>query len=226
MLRRALQPVRDMDVCLAKLDILRNSLLGPPIVDSHEGRSNLTQIEKLEYRLRKRRQAEAENLTVTIDAHGKRLRRLSKELEQALPLAGLLNVCPVGLVALQVFERLAVEYVHLDVSNLHAYRKRLKHALYLAEIAAAVDPVAGELATNFRKFHDVSGEWHDWEVLVLEARRISPNKSKSGLLVSLLEGKAAEALQEALRTYGSFRGRHLMFEGAEDSTSATTFKSA
>ena len=226
MLRRALQPVRDMDVCLVKLDILRNTLLGPPIVDSHNARINLTQIEKLEDRLRKRRQAEAENLTAAIDARGKRLRWLSKELEQALALVDLLNVCPIGLVALQLFERLATEYVHLDVSNLHAYRKRLKHALYLAEIAAAADPLAGELARNFRKFHDVSGKWHDWEVLVLEARRISPNKGKGGLLVSLLEGKAAAALQEALRTYGSLRGRPLMFEGAEGSTSDTTFKFA
>jgi len=82
------------------------------------------------------------------------------------------------------------------------------------------------LATNFRKFHDVSREWHDWEVLVLEARRISPNTGNRGLLVSLLEGKAAAALQEALRTYGSFKGWPLMFEDAEGSMSDATFKSA
>ena len=33
MLRRALQPVRDVDVYLAKLDILRSTLLAPRIVD-------------------------------------------------------------------------------------------------------------------------------------------------------------------------------------------------
>jgi len=68
MLRRALQPVRDTDGSLAKLDVLRNSLLETPIVDSHEDRSNLTQIEKLKDRLRKRRQAKAENLTAVRDA--------------------------------------------------------------------------------------------------------------------------------------------------------------
>jgi CHAD domain-containing protein len=152
MLRRALQPVRDMDVCLAKLDVLRNTLLAAPIVDLHEGGSKLTQIEKLDARLWQRRQAETENLIAAIDARGKRLRRLSKELV----LAGLPNVCITKRVVLEVFEELAPEYTHLNRSNLHTYRKRLKQALYLAEIAAAVDPLAGELAAKLRKIHDVS----------------------------------------------------------------------
>lgn len=210
MLRRALQPVRDVDVCLAKLDVLRNTLRGSPIVELRKDGRSQTQIEELEERLRQRRTAEAENLTATIDAHGKRLRRLSKELELAVSLADLSNVCPTRLAALRVFEGLVSKYDHLDRSNLHLYRKRLKEALYLAEIAAVVDPLAGELAAKFRKFHDASGEWHDWELLVLEARLISPSKGKNELLVSSLEGKAAAALQDALRAYRSFRGRPFM----------------
>ena len=111
-----------------------------------------------------------------------------------LALAGLPNACLTRREALEVFQELAIEYTQLDGSNLHAYCKRLKQALYLAEIAAAVNPLAGQLATEFRKFHDVSGKWHDWEVLVLKARRVSHSKGKNESLVSLLEGKTAAAL--------------------------------
>ena len=96
--------------------------------------------------------------------------------------------------ALGLFD-LASQLPHLDAANLHAYRKRLKQALYLAETSAAADPFAAHLAAAFRKIHLAAGEWHDWQALALEAGRFLKRDGKQEGLVSVLQVMEEKALK-------------------------------
>ncbi len=198
-LRRALQPVRDADVYLAKLGGLRETLLGAPGSEPKLSPRCLREMDKLENRLIRRRHEGADKLITVIDAHGKRLNRLSEEMETALSSGMRPKAGSTAQTAVRMFAGLASDLPDLDGANLHAYRKRLKPALYLAEISAAADPMAGRLAAAFRKIHDAAGEWHDWQELTLEADRVLPGHARQDGLVPVLETLAAGALQRALR---------------------------
>jgi CHAD domain-containing protein len=198
-LRRALQPVRDTDVYLAKLDGLRDTLGTAP-----GGKSKLTprcllEMKKLESRLKRRRKARVEKLMAVIEVQGKRLNRLSEKMEAALAPRMRSRAGSTAEAALQIFAGLVKDLPDLNGANLHAYRKRLKPALYLAEISAAADPVAERLAAAFRMIHNASGEWHDWEALALEADLILGGYAKRDGLVPALEALSDRALQRALR---------------------------
>jgi len=197
-LRRALEPIRDADVYLAKLDGLRDTLGGAPDGKLKVNPRCLREIDKVESVLKKQRQEGADTLAAVIDDRKKRLNRLSKEMEVALAPRMTSTIRSAAQVALNVFGELAAETRELDSSNLHAYRKRLKQALYLAELSATADPLAGRLAAIFRKIHSAVGEWHDWQSLALEADRILPEHARQNGLVPVLEKLAEEALQKAL----------------------------
>jgi CHAD domain-containing protein len=106
--------------------------------------------------------------------------------------------CSAAQAARRIFAGLAGEFPVLDISNLHAFRKRLKPALYLAEISAATDAQAAELATAFGEIHDSTGAWHDWQALAEEASCVLPRYTRQNGLVPVLETMAEEALQKAL----------------------------
>jgi CHAD domain-containing protein len=197
-LRRALQPVRDTDVYLAKLDGLRafpnGATDGKPQLSSR----CLRGIDKLESRLLRKRQSGADELMGVIEVRGKRLNRLSREMEAAIAPGMPRKTVSTAPAAVEIFAGLASELPHLDSTNLHAYRKRFKEALYLAEMSAAADPQAGRLAVAFRKIHNAAGEWHDWHALALEADRVLPGQGKPDGLVPVLENLAEVALRRTL----------------------------
>jgi len=197
-LRRVLQPVRDADVYLARLDGLRNTLGGAPGGESQLDSICLREVDKLERRLKRQRQAGTDKLFHIIDTRGKQLRQLSKEMEVALAPGMLSRAGSTALTASRIFAGLASEFTELDSTNLHDYRKRLKQALYLAEISAAADPVDRQLADGLRKLHQAIGDWHDWQVLTLVAGRLLPRHAKQSVLVPILEKQAEAALQRAL----------------------------
>jgi CHAD domain-containing protein len=197
-LRRALQPVRDADVYLARLDGLRKSLQGTGDGEPQLSPRCLRQIDKLENRLRRQHQVGIDELMAVTDSRSKRLNQLSKEMELTLAPQMASMVPSTFPAALRIFAGLAAEFPSLDSANLHAYRKRLKQALYLAEISAAADPLAGQLATAFKRIHVAAGEWHDWQALALEAGRGRPGHAKQDGLVPVLESQAERALQRAL----------------------------
>jgi CHAD domain-containing protein len=155
-------------------------------------------MDKLESRLKQRRKAGIHRLMAFIDVRGNRLSRLSKEMEAALVPRMSSKVLSTGEAALGIFAGLASEFPHLDSANLHTYRKRLKPALYLAEISATADPLAGRLAAAFRKIHLAVGEWHDWQALARKASRVFPGHARQDGLVPVLETLADGALQRAL----------------------------
>jgi len=197
-LRRALQPVRDADVYLARLNGLRDRPGGASDGEPKLSPRCLREIDKVESGLKRQRQEGADELVELIDARGRRLNRLVKEMEVALAPGMTARVHSTAQEALMVFAGLASEFPKLDSTNLHAYRKSVKQALYLAEFSATSDPLAGRLAAAFRKIHSAVGEWHDWQSLAEEADRILPKHAGRDGLVSVLGTLAEEALQKAL----------------------------
>ena len=197
-LRRALQPVRDADAHLAKLDLLRVAFSGTPDSNAQLSTGCRQEIANLKNRLKQMRLVEMEKLMAFFDARARRLNRRGKEMEVALASGMPLMARPAIQAALQVFARLVSELPALDGSNLHAYRKRLKQALYLAEISATDNPLAGRIAGEFKKIHDATGEWHDWQALALAAARMLPGNDDREGLIPVLEARAEEALQRAL----------------------------
>ena len=196
-LRKALEPVRDADVYLARLDSLRGT------GEASKGKKHLSprcirEISKLEDRFRRQRKAGINKLMDAIDARGKRLNRSSKELAAALASHMPTRAHSTAPEALRIFTELAGELPNLDAGNLHEYRKRLKQARYLAEISAAEDPVAKRLAAAFKRIHNAAGDWHDWQELANKADRILPGHGKEDGLIPVLESLAKIALQRAL----------------------------
>lgn len=198
-LRRALQPVRDADVYLARLDSLRNSIGAAPESELRATRRNLRRLDKLAGHLERRREAGIEGLRAAFDARGQRLVELCAEMESAL--AQEISSCARSTApgALQIYLDTSGKFRHLDSSNLHNFRKRLKPALYLAEFSATADPQAAQLARALRNMHLAIGEWHDWQTLAEEAGSPSSGKAraKDGLL-RMLEGLADASFQRAL----------------------------
>jgi hypothetical protein len=197
-LRKALEPVRDADVYLARLTSLRGRLQGTEDGAAQPNPRCLHEISKLEGRLKRQRQRGISELAAVIEARGKRFNRLSGEIETALQPRLPSTAHSTAQAAWEIFERQAQEIRELDSANLHNYRKRLKQALYLAEISAATDPLARRLAADFKKIHKATGEWHDWEALVLEASRILPGHGKQDGLLDVLGALEEKALHRAL----------------------------
>lgn len=197
-LRKALEPVRDADVYLTRLEGLSGSLQGTLEGETQLSPRCVRETGKLADRLKRQRQAGIDELMAVLEAHSKRMNRLSREMEEALAPHMPSRAPSTAQAALGIFEGLARELPKLDAANLHAYRKRLKQALYLAEISAADDPLAGRLATAFRKIHLAAGEWHDWQALALEAGRVLPSHGKQDGLVPVLEALETKALHRAL----------------------------
>jgi hypothetical protein len=197
-LRRALEPVRDADVYMARLDGLRVPVGGALAAKPELSQRCLREIEKLEAQLEAERESAAEELTAVLAEHSERLIRRSRQMERSV--APRMAKMP-GLTAqaaLEIFAELASEFPALDGSNLHAYRRRLKQALYLAEISAVTDPLAKRLAAAFRKIHLAAGEWHDWQTLAKKAGRPLPQHDKQDGLAPVLEALAQGALKRAI----------------------------
>jgi len=216
-LRLALQPARDADVFLSRLESLGrpagamdNSLQPSPLC--------LREIETLEFQLHRRRLAGTRKLTEFIDARRQRLNRRSREMETAIWSQIPEVTAPSRASALQVFSELAAATGSLDKTSLHDYRKRLKQALYLAEVSVATEPVSAQLVVDLRKIHNAIGEWHDLQTLAEEAAHLLSKHESSGDqppisrdevavtiqedrkngLISLLEARTEEALKIAL----------------------------
>jgi CHAD domain-containing protein len=197
-LRKALEPVRNADVYISRLGSLRDTHGVAPEIETSLSPLCARQIAKFEDRLLRKRIAEVDKLKLFLGTRGKRLNRLSKEMEAALAPHIPATAPSNAQAALEIFARLTSEMPSLDAANLHEYRKRLKQALYLAEIFAATDPVAERLTTAFRKIQNAAGEWHDWQALALEADRVLRGHGKRDGLVSVLKAREEHALHRAL----------------------------
>ena len=212
-LRKALAPVRNADVHLARLKSLSKTNKGASEGEKQLSPHCIREIEKLEDQLRRQRKSGINKLIAAIDARGKRLNRSSKELEAALTPHLPTKVHSTAPEALRIFAKLAGELPSLDAGSLHEYRKRLKQARYLAEISVAADPVAKRLASAFRRIHYAAGEWHDWQELASKAERILPGHDKEDGLIPVLESLAKKALHRTIAQCRSTTTRLLKNDG-------------
>lgn len=195
-LRRALRPVRDTDVYLGRIGDLarpRRSNSAQPELSARRQR----EAAKVERALERRRKASVKQLEHVLKARHKEWDRLGKQVQATLTETALGTGTTPAQSAFDQFAALTAQFPELDSANLHAYRKHLKHALYLVELTPA-DPVARRLRAAFRKIHDAAGEWHDWHALTMEAACVMGDKARAGGLIPTLEARAEAALQHAL----------------------------
>jgi CHAD domain-containing protein len=203
-LREALQPVRSVEVCRGLLAELRRQVIG----GSGAGPDCASEISELQRRFMRRRKVAAKEVVEEIGDRRARLERWGKEIECAIrePVAGD-GIADVR----EQIAGLKAEFPALTADCLHAFRKRVKNLRYLAEFVAEGDAQAALWARSLSKMQGVIGEWRDWQLLAVEARRILKKKSE---LPDLLAGLEAKALRRALRFCR--RCQRWLFDGAEE----------
>jgi CHAD domain-containing protein len=190
-LRRALGPVRNADVFVSRLGLLRKEakeLKLSPIC--------LREMDKLEGKLKKERAKSTAKLMLKLKAGGKRLKRVSCAYEATVLSQG--DVGKSSEKALLIFSELAQEIPALDGDSLHEFRKRMKESLYLAEFAAQEGSATKKLLLVLRKMHQGSGEWHDWHAMAEAARRLLPKADPQAGLLAVLESKKDLSIKRAL----------------------------
>lgn len=197
-LRRVMAPIRNADVFLARLSQL-SSRRKSASRDSEELNATCRrEIQKLTRRLKQERQNAIAELMEMLDVRAKKLKRLSVKLEASIVSQRPKHPCSASEEAMSRLSSLAKSVPSLDSTNLHTFRKGLKEALYLAELAADFDASGKKLAVALRKMHVATGDWHDWHALAVEAKRILPEHDNEMGVVPLLEKLGEEGLGRAL----------------------------
>lgn len=202
-LRRAAAPARDLDVhrkLLAKLVEHEKPQEGQPISSPIS-----QQAEHLDAWLRHGREHQAAALKKKA---AKQLAQFDEEIAafaSAATHAGRTRhrTRSAALVALESFARLVHEMHHLDVGNLHDFRKGAKKARYIAE-SAAVDANAQAVGKALKKLQDDIGDWHDWYVLAEEARTALGDEGQD--LIRQLDDERDRHYADAMKTVTRLRG--------------------
>lgn len=217
-LRRALQPVREADVFLAKLASLRDSARETTESQAAPSRHCLRQIGELEQKLKKRRQTAAKSLVVKIKDRLPRLERLSADVEVAKTPQMLFSEAAAEDAVSKLVSGLAEKYPELNGENLHEYRKDIKRANYLAELFASAGSRAGEQAAVLKKMQVAVGEWHDLEMLgAVAAKTLGKHDTQDGV-VDLVNALTASSLERALRQCRQSTAQLLKYDIASQST--------
>lgn len=196
-LRRALSPVRALDVWIGKLRELRASLTETGDYVPRSTHEAIRGIDRLEERLKKKRDTADEKLVAQIGKRGSQLDKTSEDVEEVL--SEYVFGEPAGIAAEleERFRAVKTDFPTFNEENLHEFRKRIKMVRYLAEIYAGADRECAQLATQMKKMQSAIGEWHDWQELSREA---TGHGAKSKALVELLETLTVESFDAALTT--------------------------
>ncbi|HEX8713907.1 MAG TPA: CHAD domain-containing protein [Terracidiphilus sp.] len=198
-LRRALGPVRQADVSLAKLKRVLgwadSSAVGQPVLP----KDTLSAIAEIERKVKREREAAARELAVEIDQRRKRLNRSSKKLELVLEDFALTWQSGNAEKVLAQLASVAADFPELDSTNLHDFRKRIKKIRYLAEIFSPVDASAARLAASLKRMIGAVGEWHDWQVLTEEASHFHGEDTAMAAAAEFLHAQAGRSLNRALK---------------------------
>lgn len=196
-LRKALSPGRDADVYLQMLETLRGPALRDAGENCQSSRDYARELDRLERRLKRKREAAEEELLTAIHKRATRLERRSREFEAGLATASAGAMMDCLPAVRQIVTELAAAAPTLNAESLHAFRKRAKTARYLAEISAGHDTVARRQAVLLKKMQNAAGVWHDWQTLAEMAVRILAAHEKSGL-ARLMQTLADRSLENAL----------------------------
>ena len=197
-LRRALRPVRAVDVDLGRLGRLRDILAEPGEGRIRSSRRCLRQIDQLARRFRQQRRAAQKELVAEMMDRRRRLRRTSLALEMAFAPQQLNATTASSARIREQLAALATEFPELSEDNLHAFRMLVKAVRYLADLSASTDAHAARQAAAMGRMQVAAGEWHDLKMLAKKAERELGNRESKGGLVELLGELASESLQKAL----------------------------
>lgn len=195
-LRKALGPVREIDVWIGKLQGLRASLAESGGYVPRSTRECVRQIGQFEARLRQDRRRLEKKLIVVVEKRGEDFAAAAEVVGAEIadrPMNDGVNAA--GMIRAR-FAEIAEDFPAFDAENLHEFRKRIKLIRYLAEIHEG-DPACAQIAAQMKKLQSAIGEWHDWQALVREIQR-GGWKGKDAL--ELLDAIAAESLEAALAT--------------------------
>ncbi len=211
-LRQALGPVREIDVWIGKLRGLRTNLNKPGEYVPRSMQECLRGIDRLEDRLQRKRRTAAKKLVAAIEKKGDSFVKAAEKLQATPEEATLADAAAIAGELVAHFRRVRAEFPMLDEANLHEFRKRIKAVRYLAEIHAGADRECARIAKQMKKLQSAIGEWHDWEALAFETRRLHHAWSKP--LADLLASLTTETFETALTTSHSVTAR-MLGEGAE-----------
>jgi CHAD domain-containing protein len=210
-IRRAAAPARDLDVHRKLLDAIAAQCVPPGQPAPSPGeistpppavRAQAAQLD--DWLHHSRRQAADTFQTQVATLLAKFDKRLAG-MEQVLAAAAPTPLPPPLALALDSFARLAADMQSLHAENLHAFRKGAKKARYLAELAGKGDPRAARVARSLRSLQDQIGEWHDWLVLVGEARTALGDNAAE--LVEELEAQRDDHFIRAMNSAIRLRAR-------------------
>ncbi len=196
-LREALSPVREFDVWLGKLRGLRASLTETGDYVPRSMHESIRGIDRLEERIKKKRNSAEKKLVAEIGKRGGHLVRASEEVDEALSEFVFGEEAGIAAELVERFRVVKADFSTFDEENLHEFRKRIKTVRYLAEIHASADRACAQIAKQVKKMQSAIGEWHDWQELGLEARS---HRSRSKELTELLDTVTAEAFETAVST--------------------------
>jgi CHAD domain-containing protein len=193
-LRRALGAVRAFDVHLANLARVRSMLTASSGYAPRSSRASLRQIEAVQSRFKRDRKAAAKDLMEMLVSRHDRLQHAVAEMAAAPALQrSLVPAIPSSRLS-EMLRAIVSAFPRLDAQSLHDFRRQLKSVRYLGEVAAS-GAAARELAGTVKSMQGAIGEWHDWEELGSEARRMFGDQ---GDLAELLKTLVEESLERAL----------------------------
>ncbi len=208
-LRREMAPIRDADVFLGRLSYLKSPQMSAKLASAQlnptskrENAKCMREIEKLTQRVQQQRQEAIEELAEMLEKRAKRLKRVSVKLEDYLDSQvgnfSKLEFVSASGAALTKLATLGKAVPSLDSASLHSFRKGVKEALYLAELAADTDAASNKLAVTLRKMHVATGDWHDWHALAQVARSVLPEYDELVGVVPVLEKLSEDGLLSAV----------------------------
>ena len=194
-LRKALSPVRALDVWIGKLRDLRESLTETVEYVPRSQQETTRGIDRLEERLQRKRDAAEKKLLAQIGKRGSSLVGTSEDVERELSDYVFGERAGIASDLIERFRAVKADFPAFDEENLHEFRKRIKMVRYLAEIHAGADRACAQLATQMKKMQSAIGEWHDLQELAGEARG---HRGRSKELAELLDTLSAESFEAAL----------------------------
>jgi len=209
-LRRALSPVRALDVWIGKLRDLRTSLTETGEYVPRSMQQTIRGIDRLEERLKKKRNAAEKKLVAQIGKRCGDLIGTSEDMEQSLSEYVFSRDSEIAAKLMDRYRAVKADFPEFNEQNLHEFRKRIKMVRYLAEIHAGADRACAQIATQMKKMQSAIGEWHDWQELGREAHG---HRAKYKGLSELLETLTAESFDAALTTV-NMTSASLLGEGA------------
>ncbi|MGA7159168.1 MAG: CHAD domain-containing protein [Acidobacteriaceae bacterium] len=193
--RKAAGPVRDLDV--------QPKLLGELVAElqvQHPGDKGVgfgREGKRVEASLRKTRRERAAELVSVVRATETDLRAALTALPAELARIKWRSLLRDARAQMEISrERLRLK----DKRSLHAYRKEIKFARYLADMEEA-SVTARRLAKQLKTLLDSIGEWHDWMTLTQEAKGVL---GKASPLVDALKARREDARGRAVHSVGRF----------------------